>query len=208
MKIVVIADLKQQKDWISRGFSGPDEPEWVQTPDSVTAADHIIDLLFDGTPDRIQLLHHITTGLVLVNAVSITAEQLPDRFIRINGWPTWLQLEKTEATAASPEYREKAAGVLSLFGRKPVWVPDQPGFIAPRVVSMIINEAYLALEEEVSTKEEIDTAMKLGTNYPMGPFEWAQQAGLKNIYHLLEILAVKHPRYQPARLLQQEALAT
>ena len=49
--------------------------------------------------------------------------------------------------------------------------PDIPGFISARVVSMIINEAYFALEEEVSSKEEIDTAMKLGTNYPYGPFD-------------------------------------
>ena len=42
---------------------------------------------------------------------------------------------------------------------------------------MIINEAFLALQEGVSTKEEINTAMKLGTNYPLGPFEWVEKIG-------------------------------
>jgi 3-hydroxybutyryl-CoA dehydrogenase len=70
---------------------------------------------------------------------------------------------------------------------------------------MIINEAYFALEENVSTKEEIDIAMKLGTNYPYGPFEWCKKIGLKNIAALLAELSQTEKRYQPARLLLKEA---
>ncbi len=51
-------------------------------------------------------------------------------------------------------------------------------------MAMIINEAWHALAEEVSTKNEIDTAMKLGTNYPYGPFEWAEKIGLGR--HIIE----------------------
>ena len=69
---------------------------------------------------------------------------------------------------------------------------------------MIINEAYFALGEGVSSKEEIDTAMKLGTNYPMGPFEWGINIGLKNVSGLLSALAEINPRYTPAELLKQE----
>ena len=71
---------------------------------------------------------------------------------------------------------------------------------------MIINEAYFALEEGVSTKEEIDTAMKLGTNYPYGPFEWAKKIGLKNIFQLLDKLHKTNLRYEPAALLKKEAI--
>jgi 3-hydroxybutyryl-CoA dehydrogenase len=84
-------------------------------------------------------------------------------------------------------------------------VPDVPGFIAPRVVTMIINEAYFALAENVSTKTEIDLAMKLGTNYPFGPFEWAEKIGLKNIAELLGTLSRVNKRYEPAPLLLNEA---
>ena len=70
---------------------------------------------------------------------------------------------------------------------------------------MIINEAYFTLEEKVSTKEEIDTAMKLGTNYPYGPFEWGQKIGLKKVNELLTTLAETNSRYTPAALLQKEA---
>ncbi|TMI92961.1 MAG: hypothetical protein E6H08_11285 [Bacteroidetes bacterium] len=84
-------------------------------------------------------------------------------------------------------------------------MPDVKGFISPRVVSMIINEAYFALEENVSKKEEIDIAMKLGTNYPYGPFEWSKKIGLKNIAALLTELSKTEKRYQPADLLLKEA---
>lgn len=71
---------------------------------------------------------------------------------------------------------------------------------------MIINEAWLSLGEGVSTKEEIDTAMKLGTNYPYGPFEWGNKIELKNVYQLLTALSKTNPRYEPAALLKKEVL--
>jgi 3-hydroxybutyryl-CoA dehydrogenase len=77
--------------------------------------------------------------------------------------------------------------------------------ITPRVIATIVNEAYFALEQNVSTKEEIDIAMKLGTNYPMGPFEWSRKIGLKNIYSLLQKLSLTNERYQPCELLRTEA---
>ena len=110
------------------------------------------------------------------------------------------------AEVATNNERNKSAGeiIFTALRKKTGWVPDITGFITPRVVAMIINEAYFALEENVSTKEEIDTAMKLGTNYPYGPFEWGQKIGLKNILDLLNNLSTKEKRYQPASLLIKE----
>ncbi len=48
---------------------------------------------------------------------------------------------------------------------------------------MIVNEAFFAFGEKISTIEEIDMAMKLGTNYPNGPFEWAEKIGIENIFN-------------------------
>jgi 3-hydroxybutyryl-CoA dehydrogenase len=75
--------------------------------------------------------------------------------------------------------------IFSVLGWKHKMVPDIPGLISARVIAMVINEAYYTLQEQVSTKEEIDIAMKLGTNYPFGPFEWSSIIGLNNIYQLL-----------------------
>ena len=71
--------------------------------------------------------------------------------------------------------------------------------------SPIINEAYYTLGAQVSTREEIDIAMKLGTSYPYGPFEWAAKIGLKRIYELLVELSKVDERYTPAPLLAAEA---
>ena len=82
---------------------------------------------------------------------------------------------------------------------------DDYGFIAARIIAMIINEAYYALEENVSTKEQIDIAMKLGTNYPYGPFEWSEKIGIEKIYLLLEKLSVQNKRYTIAGSLKTTA---
>ena len=72
------------------------------------------------------------------------------------------------------------------------------GFHYPRVISMIINEAYFALDDNLATAESIDLAMKSGVNYPLGPIEWGQKIGLKHIINLLsEYLAItEDPRYK------------
>ena len=102
-----------------------------------------------------------------------------------------------------PYLKEKTERIFDRLNKKTEWVPDEPGFITARVISMIINEAWFALEEGVSTIEEIDTAMKLGTNYPYGPFEWANQIGLKNVYALLHKLNKNHSRYCPAKSMKK-----
>ena len=100
---------------------------------------------------------------------------------------------------------EEAAEVFSMMQKQISVVADEPGLVAARPIAMIINEAYFALEQGVSTKSEIDTAMKLGTNYPFGPFEWAGIIGLHNIYNLLHLLSCTDTRYTPSSLLKKEA---
>jgi 3-hydroxybutyryl-CoA dehydrogenase len=63
---------------------------------------------------------------------------------------------------------------------------------------MIINEAWFAWGEKISSKQDIDTAMKLGTNYPMGPFEWGEKIGLHRVCHLLSELSLESGRYNIA----------
>ena len=62
-----------------------------------------------------------------------------------------------------------------------IFVKDEPGFVSARIVAMMINEAYFTWEAGTSTKEEIDIAMKLGTGYPYGPFEWGEKIGLRGL---------------------------
>ena len=134
---------------------------------------------------------------VFINSVVNTLQEInaADNVIRINGWAGFLAKELWEVCGI---LSETAINVLNQSGKKFVQVPDIPGFISARIISMIINEAYYAAGENVSSEKAIDIAMKLGTNYPHGPFEWANIIGIKNIYTLLQKLSVKDTRYTAA----------
>lgn len=207
MKVAVITDDRMKEELLAQGIQEGVEVAWLTEPVVVDGAAAYIDLLFTGDANRIAKLEQLQTGTVIINYVAGTLNDLPGNFVRFNGWHSFLKRNIAEAACDNEAVKGSAAEIFACFGRSVEWVPDSPGFIAARVVSMIINEAYLVLEEAVSSKEEIDTAMKLGTNYPYGPFEWGGVIGLANVHSLLMKLAETDPRYNPSALLQQEVLA-
>ena len=148
--------------------------------------------------------YSFTKKSVFINSVSTTLKKMnaAENIYRINGWNSFIKRNSWEVAG---NMNEEGLAVLNSINKQAVVVPDEPGFIAARIISMIINEAYFAKAENVSTEKEIDIAMKLGTNYPFGPFEWSRLIGLKNIYTLLKILSENDDRYKPSSLLEQEA---
>ena len=138
---------------------------------------------------------------VYINEVieTLSGSAFSNKISRINGWPGFLERPLWELVSSEAENHVR---IFNLLNRKVVFVKDEPGFVSARVISMIVNEAFFALGEKISTIEEIDEAMKLGTNYPNGPFEWAEKIGVQNIYSLLERLAEKEERYVPAPALK------
>jgi 3-hydroxybutyryl-CoA dehydrogenase len=207
MKIVLLANTEQKEELLAQGQDMSADLIWpveLSSLADVTGADACIDLLFDDTAERIKKLRQLQTQVIIINSVVTPLNELTTGCIRINGWHTFLKRTVLEA-AGDSKLKNKAEQVFSLFNKKVEWVADIAGFISARVVASIINEAYFALEEQVSTKEEIDTAMKLGTNYPYGPFEWSEKIGIKNIYTLLKRLSEEQKRYEPAPLLTKEA---
>lgn len=80
------------------------------------------------------------------------------------------------------------------------------GFTFPRISAMVINEAYFAKEEGLASSEDIDTAMKYGVNYPLGPLDWATRTGPKHVATLLDELyqVTGDPRYRTSPLLRLE----
>lgn len=125
-------------------------------------------------------------------------------FIRINGWPGFWERSIAEIVVANTEQEKITRKIFEELDWQYRVVPDVPGMISARIIAMIINEAYYTLEEEVSTKAEIDIAMKLGTNYPYGPFEWSEQIGVKHIYELLTALSKTDRRYVVSTALEKE----
>ncbi|HSU28930.1 MAG TPA: 3-hydroxyacyl-CoA dehydrogenase family protein [Chitinophagaceae bacterium] len=208
MHVIVVTGENQQQELIPKRTT--DRVDFVTTLRNKNPShliDAIIDLGFQPEDERISQLQQYQPGVVIVNSVISTLDQFPDGFVRINGWPGFLRGPLIEASASNEDAKKLAGEIFSLFEKSIEWVPDIMGFISPRILSMIINEAYYALQEGVSGKAEIDTAMKLGTNYPYGPFEWAGKIGLNNIADLLSNLSATIPRYQPAELLLKESIS-
>lgn len=143
----------------------------------------------------------ISNQPVFLNAVTSTLQELnaPQNVVRINGWNSFLARSTWEISGT---VNDAVKQVGEAIGRKIIQVPDEPGFISARVVAMIINEAYFALEDNISTPKEIDIAMKLGTSYPYGPLEWAAIIGEEKVFQLLEKLSEQDKRYLPATLLK------
>jgi 3-hydroxybutyryl-CoA dehydrogenase len=164
-----------------------------------------IDLSFEQHPQRIELYKTIGIPIFLAS-ITISLQELNithEKIVRFNYWPSMQHRSKLEL-AIPPFSFDSFESLLKNWDIDFETTADVPGFVSARIVSMIINEAFLALDENISTKDEIDTAMKLGTNYPMGPFEWCKAIGIKNVYTLLQKLSIDQPRYTPAPLLKQK----
>jgi 3-hydroxybutyryl-CoA dehydrogenase len=200
-KLVIWADEARKQDILTRNLS----PDFIfefadglsKTNLVSSAAAYFIldDSIISSFPfDQLEL------GIpVFVNEISGTLAYLPSDkcMIRINAWPGFLRYPVLELATRETDINA-AEKILDAIGWPYKWVADIPGLVTPRVISMIINEACYAVHEKVSTAQEIDIAMKLGTSYPMGPFEWNKQIGSQRIIQLLDILSVHDDRYLPA----------
>lgn len=205
MQLIVLADALQREEFFT-ATSGVDVV-WIQEEEQFlqyTNADAFLDLEFINEEMRVALLARLLPKPVIINSVTDTLKDIHSSFVRINGWNGFLSSTITEGACQDVAIQQNVSKLFSNLGRKIEWLPDEPGFITPRVISMIINEAFISLGEGVSTKEAIDTAMKLGTAYPYGPFAWAEKIGLQNIVTLLKKLSETQPRYAPSEWMVQE----
>ncbi|MFG1666072.1 3-hydroxyacyl-CoA dehydrogenase [Streptomyces sp. Y7] len=110
----------------------------------------------------------------------------------------------------SPQTLAEAIGLFQALGKDVSVIGDVPGMIVARTVARIVDLAHDAVAKGVATVEDIDTAMRLGVNYPMGPFEWSRRLGRGWAYDLLDELHVREPsgRYAPSLALYRHAYAS
>ncbi|MFD0316178.1 3-hydroxyacyl-CoA dehydrogenase [Streptomyces flavalbus] len=104
----------------------------------------------------------------------------------------------------------EATGLFQALGKKVSVIGDVPGMIVARTVARIVDLAHDAVAKGVATEEDVDTAMRLGVNYPLGPFEWSRRLGRNWAYALLDDLHLRDPsgRYAPSLALYRHAYAS
>jgi 3-hydroxybutyryl-CoA dehydrogenase len=113
-------------------------------------------------------------------------------------------LEIVRAFETDDETLAAAVEVGKRMGKEVVVIKESPGFITSRINALIGNEAFYMLQEGVASAEDIDKAVKLGLNHPMGPFEMVDLVGLDTRLHILEYLhKTLGEKFRPAPLMVQ-----
>jgi 3-hydroxybutyryl-CoA dehydrogenase len=127
----------------------------------------------------------------------------------MNPVPVMKLVEGIRGLETSDETFNTVATVSEKMGKTFVRAQDYPGFAVNRILMPMINEAVYALYEGVATAKDIDTAMKLGTNQPMGPLELADFIGLDTCLAIMNVLhdGLADTKYRPCPLLKQYVAA-
>jgi 3-hydroxybutyryl-CoA dehydrogenase len=177
-------------------------------------------LVIEAVPEEISLKHAVfarldeicgvdTVFATNTSSLSITeiaaAVKDPSRVVGMHYFnPAHLMklIEIVRALATSERAVQTAQDVAARCGKETVLINEAPGFATSRINAMIGNEAFYMLMEGVASARDIDKAMKLGLNHPMGPFEMIDLVGLDTRLHVLEYLhSTLGEKFRPCPLL-------
>ncbi len=156
--------------------------------------------------------------ILATNTSSISITELaanvdrPQNFVGMhfmNPVPVMTLVEGINGLETSKETFETIRSITQDLGKVLIESRDMPGFVVNRILMPMINEAVYALYEGLASVEDIDQAMKLGTNQPMGPLTLADFIGLDTCLSIMEVLydGFKDSKYRPCPLLKQYVLA-
>ncbi|MHA6248659.1 3-hydroxyacyl-CoA dehydrogenase family protein [Pontibacter sp. CAU 1760] len=182
--------------------------------EQLRATDVVFDFLLHRQPER--LTQYAPGQVVFCHAVTIQLAALvkeaglqdPCTLIGFNGLPTLFNRPVLEVSLLDQEHELQLKEVCDALGTAYLLVADRVGMVTPRMVCMIINEACYTLQEQTASVADIDAGMKLGTNYPKGPFEWANQIGVDKVYEVLQAVYedTRDERYKICPLLKTKYL--
>ncbi|GAB3825520.1 3-hydroxyacyl-CoA dehydrogenase family protein [Pontibacter rugosus] len=175
-------------------------------------ADVVFDFLLHEQPER--LSSYTSKQVVFCNAVTLQLAALAKgvdlacTLIGFNGLPTLFNRPVLEISLFQKQDEAQLREICDTLGTDYLLVEDRVGMVTPRMVCMIINEACYTLQEQTASITDIDQGMKLGTNYPKGPFEWANLIGIANVYQVLQAVYedTKEERYKICPMLKTKYL--
>jgi 3-hydroxybutyryl-CoA dehydrogenase len=218
MKILVIGDAQRYTALqLKGGLSGQQVQQVTSLERIDSLADYqlVIDLVFDDHPQHAKLYAKfpvvpVLAGIVKTSLSIVMADyafNLGFNLIGCNWLPGFIEMPVTEVSVIDEEQLPVLQDIMTQLNWQYEVVQDSVGMVTPRVVCMIINEAYMAAEEEIASRSDINTAMRLGTNYPLGPFEWSEKIGVRHVCDVLSSVyaATRNERYKVSPLLIEEA---
>ena len=181
-----------------------------------TTYDLIIDTDFDEQPDRMAQYAELKGKVVMLAAVKTSLLEAVAKYgktvhchlVGLNALPTFIARSLWEISLLDTKEEAVIQPILKQLSLDYQIVEDRVGMVTPRIICMIINEAHYTLQEGTATIADIDLAMKLGTNYPYGPFEWMEKIGVQHVYEVLEAVYedTHNERYRIASLLKSKYL--
>ncbi|MGH9776226.1 MAG: 3-hydroxyacyl-CoA dehydrogenase family protein [Candidatus Acidiferrales bacterium] len=222
-----IEDIRQNFDeGIARGKVTPEQKKRalleIETSSSIETAIRAADLIIEAVPEEMETKLEIFTlldkfakpGAILAsNTSSLSVTEMAAITFRaehcvgmhfFNPVPKMKLLEIVRALETSEETIATCIEVGRSMGKEVVVVRESPGFITSRINALIGNEAFFMLQEGIASAADIDKALKLGLNHPMGPFELVDLVGLDVRLSILEYLhRALGEKYRPSPLLQQ-----
>jgi 3-hydroxybutyryl-CoA dehydrogenase len=220
MRILIVGDeghVEECRQKLGKGHSYSIAGDYSQLRKNFPDHDLIFDFIIDEEPEEFDVYADLNSAVFLNTAKMNLAQfafsvghDFSCTLFGFNGLPTFFNRPILEVSCLKKEDTMKLNGIMKNLETEFLVVDDRVGLVTPRVICMIINEAYYTVQEGTATREDIDVAMKLGTNYPFGPFEWCQRIGIRHVYELLEAVYddTKDERYKICPLLKREYLSS
>lgn len=218
MNILVIGEPHHVKECQEK-FGDTHKYSWVEehrdAEKFLPSNNLIFDFIIEEEPHQFEIYKdHRITGFIntckinLAELVHLVEGPIASTLFGFNGLPTFLNRKIMEVSCWKKDDEMELKKICAELNTDFLIVDDRVGLVTPRIICMIINEAYYTVLEGTGSRQDIDIAMRLGTNYPYGPFEWSQRIGVKHVYELLEAVYedTKDERYKICPLLRKEYL--
>ena len=187
--------------------------------DDCAAADLVIEAIAEDMPTKLEVFKLLDgickpEAILATNTSSLSITEIaaatsrPERVIGMhffNPVPMMKLVEVIKGQLTAPDVHDRVMALAAEVGKTPVSVNEAPGFVVNRVLIPMINEAVGILADGVATREEIDEAMKLGANHPMGPLALGDLVGLDVCLAIMEVLHHEFgdSKYRPHPLLRK-----